>query len=90
MDELQQNAAEFAAAQDKGLKKGKKGGKKSFRRSGFEGLKMCIRDRVGDDLGATVGNIINCSYKLMSQVQPDALLILGDTNSCLSAIARCV
>ena len=38
MDELQQNAAEFAAAQDKGLKKGKKGGKKSFRRSGFEGL----------------------------------------------------
>ena len=44
-------------------------------------------DAVGDDLGATVGNIINCSYKLMSQVQPDALLILGDTNSCLSAIA---
>lgn len=38
MDELQQNTAEFAAAQDKGLKKGKKGGKKSFRRSGFEGL----------------------------------------------------
>ena len=44
-------------------------------------------DAVGDDLGAPVGNIINCSYKLMSQVQPDALLILGDTNSCLSAIA---
>lgn len=44
-------------------------------------------DAVGDDLGATVGNIINCSYKLMSQIQPDALLILGDTNSCLSAIA---
>lgn len=42
---------------------------------------------VGDDLGATVGNIINCSYKLMSQIDPDALLILGDTNSCLSAIA---
>ncbi|MCM1060388.1 MAG: UDP-N-acetylglucosamine 2-epimerase (non-hydrolyzing) [Eubacterium sp.] len=42
---------------------------------------------VGDDLGATVGNIINCSYKLMKQIQPDALLILGDTNSCLSAIA---
>ena len=42
---------------------------------------------VGDDLGATVGNIINCSYKLMAQVKPDALLILGDTNSCLSAIA---
>ena len=39
---------------------------------------------VGDDLGATVGNIINCSYKLMAA---DAMLILGDTNSCLSAIA---
>ena len=44
-------------------------------------------DAVGDDLGATVGYIINCSYKPMSQIQPDALLILGDTNSCLSAIA---
>lgn len=44
-------------------------------------------DAVGDDLGATVGNIINCSYKLMASVKPDALLILGDTNSCLSAIA---
>lgn len=44
-------------------------------------------DAVGDDLGATVGNIINCSYKLMASVNPDALLILGDTNSCLSAIA---
>ena len=42
---------------------------------------------VGDDLGATVGNIINCSYKLMVTIKPDALLILGDTNSCLSAIA---
>ncbi len=42
---------------------------------------------VGDDLGATVGNIINCSYKLMAAAKPDALLILGDTNSCLSAIA---
>ena len=42
---------------------------------------------VGDDLGATVGNIINCSYKLMAAVKPDALLILGDTNSCLSAIS---
>jgi len=42
---------------------------------------------VGDDLGATIGNIINCSYKLMCQIKPDALLILGDTNSCLSAIA---
>ncbi len=44
-------------------------------------------DAVGDDLGATVGNIINCSYKLMAATRPDALLILGDTNSCLSAIA---
>ncbi len=44
-------------------------------------------DAVGDDLGASVGNIINCSYKLMTQIKPDALLILGDTNSCLSAIA---
>ena len=42
---------------------------------------------VGEDLGATIGNIIDCSYKLMVQIQPDALLILGDTNSCLSAIA---
>ena len=44
-------------------------------------------DAVGDDLGTTVGNIINCSYKLMSAIKPDALLILGDTNSCLSAIS---
>lgn len=44
-------------------------------------------DAVGDDLGATVGNIINCSYKLMNQIKPQALLILGDTNSCLSAIS---
>lgn len=44
-------------------------------------------DAVGDDLGETVGNIINASYKLMRQTEPDALLILGDTNSCLSAIA---
>ena len=43
-------------------------------------------DAVGDDLGATVGNIINCTYKLLSQVKPDAMLVLGDTNSCLSVI----
>ena len=42
---------------------------------------------VGDDLGATVGNIINCSYKLMNAIKPDAVLILGDTNCCLSAIS---
>ena len=43
-------------------------------------------DAVGEDLGATMGNIINSSYKLMVQVQPDAVLVLGDTNSCLSVI----
>ena len=42
---------------------------------------------VGADLGETVGNIIAKSYKLMAELKPDALLILGDTNSCLSAIA---
>ena len=56
----------------------------------FKDLKLdapeVYMDAVGDDLGATVGNIINCSYKLMAQIKPDALLILGDTNSCLSAI----
>lgn len=57
----------------------------------FKDLKLAnpevYMDAVGDDLGATIGNIINCSYKLMTQLNPDALLILGDTNSCLSAIA---
>ena len=43
-------------------------------------------DAVGDDLGATCGNIINCSYKLFAQTKPDAVLVLGDTNSCLSVI----
>ena len=43
-------------------------------------------DAVGDDLGATIGNIIEKSYKLMVQVRPDAVLVLGDTNSCLSVI----
>ena len=42
---------------------------------------------VGDDLGETIGNIIAKSYKLMQEIQPDALLILGDTNSALSAIS---
>jgi UDP-N-acetylglucosamine 2-epimerase len=41
---------------------------------------------VGDDLGATMGNIINKSYKLMVKIQPEAVLVLGDTNSCLSVI----
>lgn len=57
----------------------------------FRDLKLAdpevYMDAVGDDLGETVGNIINASYKLMKQTEPDALLILGDTNSCLSAIA---
>ena len=44
-------------------------------------------DAVGADLGETVGNIIAASYKLMVSLKPDALLILGDTNSCLSAIS---
>ena len=43
-------------------------------------------DAVGDDLGATMGNIIDKSYKLMVEVKPDAVLVLGDTNSCLSVI----
>jgi len=41
---------------------------------------------VGDDLGATMGNIIDRSYKLMVETRPDAVLVLGDTNSCLSVI----
>ncbi|MGN1052315.1 MAG: non-hydrolyzing UDP-N-acetylglucosamine 2-epimerase, partial [Candidatus Scatosoma sp.] len=57
----------------------------------FKDLKLSdpevYMNAAGDDLGATVGNIINCSYKLMTAICPDALLILGDTNSCLSAIA---
>lgn len=57
----------------------------------FKDLKLAdpevYMDAVGDDLGATVGNIINCSYKLMAQIKPDAMLVLGDTNSCLSAIS---
>lgn len=44
-------------------------------------------DSVGNSLGESIGNIIAKSYDLMVKVQPDALLILGDTNSCLSAIA---
>ncbi len=57
----------------------------------FKDLKLdapeVYMNAVGDDLGETVGNIIACSYKLMNQIKPDALLILGDTNSCLSAIS---
>lgn len=56
----------------------------------FRDLKLAdpevYMDAVGDDLGATMGNIINASYKLMVQIKPDAVLVLGDTNSCLSVI----
>ena len=44
-------------------------------------------DAAGADLGETMGNILRFSYQLMQQIRPDALLILGDTNSCLSAIS---
>ena len=57
----------------------------------FKDLKLedpeVYMNAVGDDLGSTIGNIIDKSYKLMVEIKPDALLILGDTNSCLSAIA---
>lgn len=57
----------------------------------FEDLGLRAPDHylnaVGADLGETIGNIIAKSYKLMSELQPDTLLILGDTNSCLSAIS---
>ena len=57
----------------------------------FENLRLdnpeVYMSAVGSDLGETVGNIISHSYKLMVDIKPDALLILGDTNSCLSAIA---
>ncbi len=43
-------------------------------------------DAVGDDLGETMGNIIAASYKVMADLMPDAVLVLGDTNSCLSVI----
>lgn len=56
----------------------------------FKDLKLAepevYMDAVGDDLGATCGNIINCSYKLFAQTKPDGVLVLGDTNSCLSVI----
>ena len=56
----------------------------------FKDLKLAdpevYMDAVGDDLGATMGNILNASYKLMVQSKPDAVLVLGDTNSCLSVI----
>ncbi|MBS6685586.1 non-hydrolyzing UDP-N-acetylglucosamine 2-epimerase [Thomasclavelia spiroformis] len=57
----------------------------------FKDLKLnepeVYMNAVGNDLGETVGNIIAHSYKLMNTIKPNALLILGDTNSCLSAIS---
>ncbi len=56
----------------------------------FKDLKLAdpdvYMDAVGSDLGETMGNIIAKSYKLMVEVKPDAVLVLGDTNSCLSVI----
>jgi len=56
----------------------------------FKDLKLAdpdvYMDAVGSDLGETMGNIIAKSYQLMVEVQPDAVLVLGDTNSCLSVI----
>ena len=56
----------------------------------FKDLKLAdpevYLNAVGDDLGATMGNIIDKSYKLMFEIKPDAVLVLGDTNSCLSVI----
>ncbi len=56
----------------------------------FKDLKLAdpdvYMDAVGKDLGETMGNIIAKSYQLMVEVQPDAVLVLGDTNSCLSVI----
>ncbi|MEG0980040.1 MAG: UDP-N-acetylglucosamine 2-epimerase (non-hydrolyzing) [Oscillospiraceae bacterium] len=56
----------------------------------FDDLGLRVPDyylqAVGDDLGSTIGNIISKSYKLMNEIKPDAVLVLGDTNSCLSVI----
>ncbi len=56
----------------------------------FKDLKLAVpevyMDAVGEDLGSTMGNIIAESYKLMAAIKPDAVLVLGDTNSCLSVI----
>ena len=56
----------------------------------FKDLKLAdpdvYMDAVGKDLGETMGNIIAKSYQLMVEVKPDAVLVLGDTNSCLSVI----
>lgn len=56
-----------------------------FRDLGLDDPELYL-DAVGDDLGATMGNIIDRSYKAMVATKPDAVLVLGDTNSCLSVI----
>ena len=56
-----------------------------FKDLGLEDPELYL-DAVGDDLGATMGNIIDKSYKAMVATKPDAVLVLGDTNSCLSVI----
>ncbi len=56
-----------------------------FKDLGLEDAEIYL-DAVGDDLGATMGNIIDKSYKTMAELNPDAVLVLGDTNSCLSVI----
>ena len=56
----------------------------------FKDLKLAdpeiYMEAVGEDLGATMGNIIDKSFKVMVETKPDAILVLGDTNSCLSVI----
>ena len=56
-----------------------------FRDLGLEDPEIYL-DAVGDTLGQTMGNIIARSYDLMAALRPDAVLVLGDTNSCLSVI----
>ena len=56
-----------------------------FKDLGLEDPELYL-DAVGDDLGETMGNIIAASYKAMAEMKPDAVLVLGDTNSCLSVI----
>ena len=66
------------------------GGETSLNGIFFKDLKIdepdIYMEAVGDDLGSTIGNIIDKSYKIMVETQPDAVLVLGDTNSCLSVI----
>ena len=56
-----------------------------FKDLGLEDPEVYL-DAVGNDLGETMGNIIAKSYQLMAEIKPDAVLVLGDTNSCLSVI----